>query len=98
MNRPVIRELAGALRALGDRGHALQPATATTAELDEIAGDLQTARRLLTDTERPAPTTDCAQHPHGPVEPGTATDCLLCGIRRGRGRNALKALQGARCA
>ena len=90
MNRTVLNDLGRALRVLGEHGEQLAPAAATTEQLTEIAGDLQTARRLLSDAERPPPTTDCAEHPYGPVEPETDRVCLLCQIRRGRHHNATR--------
>lgn len=84
MNRTVLADLARALRVLGHHGETLAPATATTEQLHEIAEDIARARRLLAAAERPAPTTDCPEHPNGPVEPGTDRQCLLCRNRRHR--------------
>ncbi|MDX3239765.1 hypothetical protein PV392_29585 [Streptomyces sp. ME03-5709C] len=85
MNRTVIRDLGGALRVLGEHGDRISPTTSTREELDEIAEDLFRARRFLAEADRPRPTTNCPEHPHGPVEPETDGECLLCGIRRARG-------------
>lgn len=94
MNRTVLRDLGRALRVLGTHGDQLEPATATTEQLDEIAADMQRARRILGDAERPPPTTDCAEHPYGPVEPPAdpadppTRTCLFCTLRRHRARPA----------
>ncbi|MCM1977181.1 hypothetical protein [Streptomyces sp. G1] len=85
MNRTVLSDLGRALRVLGGHGDELSPTTATTEQLDEIAADLQRARHLLSEAERPTPTTNCQDHPYGPIEPETDGECLLCGIRRRRG-------------
>lgn len=82
MNRTVIRELAAALRALGQHGEHLDPIEVTPEQLGRISEAMATARRLLAQADTAPATTRCARHPRGPVEPGTTDGCLLCRVAR----------------
>ncbi|MEV5472815.1 hypothetical protein AB0L66_10715 [Streptomyces sp. NPDC052207] len=84
MNRTAIRDLAMALRRVGEHGDALAAITPGPEQLQRIREDLEHARQLLAAAAGPAPTTRCPEHPTGPVEPDTDGECLLCRIRRGR--------------
>ncbi|MFJ5217239.1 hypothetical protein ACIP98_21260 [Streptomyces sp. NPDC088354] len=88
MNRAKVADLGRALRVLGAYGEQLVPATATSEQLAQIREDLRRALAMVADADGEAPTTRCPQHPHGPVEPGTDGDCLLCHTRRGRAARA----------
>ncbi|MCX5285974.1 hypothetical protein [Streptomyces sp. NBC_00198] len=88
MNRTAISDLARALRALGEHGDELNQATATPDALAQLRSDLVRVRGLLEAVAEPAPSTTCAEHPRGPVEPGTDGDCLLCSVRRARATRA----------
>lgn len=88
MNRTAISDLGRALRVLGQHGDDLSQASATPETLEQIRADLIHARRLLETVATPAPTTNCAEHPRGPVEPGTDDECLLCRVRSSRSTQA----------
>ncbi|MEU6513694.1 hypothetical protein [Streptomyces sp. NPDC046978] len=100
MNRTAIRDLATALRRVGEHGDALAAITPGPEQLRLIREDLEQARQLLEHARLllaaaagPARTTRCPEHPTGPVEPDTDGECLLCRIRRGRAATAAVAHQ-----
>jgi hypothetical protein len=88
MNHAQVTALGRALRVLGEHGEALTADT-PDARLHEVKADLRRALELLDDSvEGAAPTTRCAEHPHGPVDKSAADLCLLCETRRRAARRA----------
>lgn len=78
-------DLAGALRTLGAHGDRLTLFAASPEQLEEIAQDLERARRLLAAVRAEQGLTGCRQHPAGPVD-GASGGCLLCATARRRGQ------------
>ncbi|MDQ0684586.1 hypothetical protein QFZ66_004848 [Streptomyces sp. B4I13] len=88
MNHAQLTALGRALRVLGEHGDALTTDT-PDARLHEVKADLRRALELLDDSVvGAAPTTRCAEHPHGPVDKAAADLCLLCETRRRAARRA----------
>lgn len=78
-------DLAGALRTLGGHGDRLTIFAASPEQLEEIAQDLDRARRLLAAVRAEQGLTGCRQHPAGPVDHADG-GCLLCSTARRRGQ------------
>lgn len=78
-------DLAGALRALGSHGDRLTIFAASPEQLEEIAQDLERARRSLAAVRAEQGLTGCRQHPTGPVDQENG-GCLLCATARRRGQ------------
>ncbi|MBT2492338.1 hypothetical protein J7E96_28280 [Streptomyces sp. ISL-96] len=83
MNRTPLPALVTALRTLGSYGDRLSPADATPEQLAVVAQAVEEARRLVAAAHRPPSTSDCPDHPPGPLDP-TDGLCLLCRGRRHR--------------
>ncbi|MEU1511897.1 hypothetical protein ABZ490_07010 [Streptomyces sp. NPDC005811] len=88
MNHAQSTALGRALRLLGEHGEALSADT-PDARLHEVKADLRRALELLDESvTSAAPTTRCAEHPHGPVDEAAPDLCLLCETRRRAARRA----------
>ncbi|MFF3330343.1 hypothetical protein ACFYWX_12420 [Streptomyces sp. NPDC002888] len=88
MNHAQLTALGRALRLLGEHGEALTTDT-PDAKLHEVKADLRRALDLLDESVAgAAPTTRCAEHPHGPVDEAAPDLCLLCETRRRAARRS----------
>ncbi|MGM0344719.1 MULTISPECIES: hypothetical protein [Streptomyces] len=88
MNHAQLTALGRALRLLGEHGEALAADT-PDGRLQEIRTDLRRALDLLEESVGAnAPTTRCAEHPHGPVDESAPDLCLLCETRRRAARRS----------
>ncbi|MEU7323334.1 hypothetical protein ABZ682_22705 [Streptomyces griseoviridis] len=79
-------ELGDALRALGEHGEHLTAFAAAPEQLDDIAADIERARRLLASVRAELAPTGCRIHPAAPADPATGAACLFCATNRRRGQ------------
>ncbi|WP_051854711.1 hypothetical protein [Streptomyces sp. NRRL B-1347] len=84
--RQTIADLARLLHAVGAHGDHLAAFDPHPEQLDEIAADLDQARRLLTRARAALTGPRCPRHPGGPVDPTAGGTCLLCATYRRRGQ------------
>ncbi|MFD9903873.1 hypothetical protein [Streptomyces sp. NPDC059063] len=87
-------DLTRALQALGEHGDRLALFEPSPEQLDEIALDIDEARKLVARARASLGPTGCLQHPGAPAAPGPGSGpgraCLLCEIAQRRGRASMR--------
>jgi hypothetical protein len=85
VNHAQLIALGRALRVAGEHGQRLD-GVSSAPSTEEIRQDLERAFALLDEAVSTSkPTTRCAEHPNGPVDPDAFDGCLLCETRRRSG-------------